>query len=124
MKDLLKYLNIKFHKKTSHNVLIKKLLYIWKKYNSLLEKKELEKCRNEEDIFTGIEIKHIPREKLVLINEMNCKYDCFDVIQLRKYLFVPKTKIYLNPFTRTEINENDVNKILNVDIKLIYYFCQ
>ena len=104
--------------------MIKKLWYIWKKYNSLLEKKELKKCRNEEDVFTGIEIKCIPREKLVLINELNCKYDCFDVIQLRKYLFVPRTEKYLNPYTRTEINENDINKILGANIKLIYYFCQ
>ena len=104
--------------------MIKKLAYYKKKYNSLPKKEELAKCRNEEDIFTGIEIKYIPREKLVLINELNCRYDCFDVIQLRKYLFVPRTGKYLNPYTRTEINENDINKILGANIKLIYYFCQ
>ena len=84
---------------------------------------ELKLCRNTECLFTMDSLTEIPKEKLILINKKNELYDCFDVLPLRNFLFQKQNNKYLNPYTRSEISKEDINKILNVNIKKIKYFC-
>ena len=91
--------------------------------NKKLSEEELNLCRNKECLFTFEPIENIPKEKLIMINEYNGLYDCFDLLSIRQLLFQQKNNVYLNPYTRTEINKEDINKILNINIKRIKYFC-
>jgi hypothetical protein len=46
----------------------------------------------------------------------------FEIINFRKYLFNNKKEIYINPYTTLRISEDDLKKILNVDIKKLKFF--
>ena len=87
-----------------------------------MSQEELKKCRNDKDPITHEDLKNIPEQRLVLINEHNGMFDCFDVVILRKFLFDAEKEKYLNPLTMSKINEYDVNKILNINIACINYF--
>lgn len=91
--------------------------------NEKLNDEELKQCINNECLFTMDEIKDMPKKKLVMISKTNDKYYCFDVTLLKKLLFIPNNDEYLNPYTRQKISPEDLNKILNADIKMINYFC-
>ena len=88
-----------------------------------MTEKELKKCRCDKDPITYEDLKNIPEQILVLINEHNGMYDCFDVVTLRKFLFDNKNDKYFNPLTMVEIDDVDMKKILNVNIRHINYFC-
>jgi hypothetical protein len=124
VKDLMKHLGIKFSKKNSHNYLIKILDKIKEKYNTKPLEKDLEKCINKDCIFTLEELENIPKAKLLMLNKHNSLYYCFDVLKLREYIFKKENNKYINPYTRTEFSSEDIDKILNVDIKKIMYFCE
>lgn len=70
------------------------------------------------DPFTMEDIKDIPKKKLISIDNYY-----FDVTALREYLFRRENIKYCNPFTTLELKNNDLDKILNVDSRKIYYFC-
>jgi hypothetical protein len=129
--DLLKYLKIKFNKTIPLKYLKKKIHKYNNRYNKLPTMKELENVRNEndifsgeelKDIFSGEELKDIPKERLVFIEKIDDTYNGFDVMHLRKYLFENKKEIYINPLTTNKISEYDMNKILKIDIRSINYF--
>ena len=88
-----------------------------------MSSEELKKCRNDKDPITYEDLKDIPEKRLVLINEHNDMYDCFDVVTLRKFLFEKKREEYLNPLTMLKISDIDLGKILSVNIRCINYFC-
>ena len=75
-------------------------------------------CKNDYDIFTGVEIKEVPKKKLIVIDNYY-----FDVIPLRKYFFRKENNNYNNPYTTLKIKQEDLDKILKADIKKINYFC-
>ncbi len=68
-------------------------------------------------------LKNIAKIRLIMLNEINGKYYCFDVIALRNFIFQKKNDKYKNPYTNTEFSRADIDKILNVDIRKIKYFC-
>ena len=121
-KNLLEYLNI-YTCDTNHEYLISYLEDLKKQYNKPISCEELKKCRNDKDPITCEDLKDIPEQKLILINERNGMFDCFDVMVLRKFVFEKKKEKYVNPLTMTTINSTDLDKILSVDIKCINYFC-
>ena len=82
----------------------------------------LKNIRNEQDIISMEELKNIPKKRIVLIEEINGKYNGFDVINLRKLLFASEKEKYINPLTTNKISENDMDKILNANVKCINYF--
>jgi hypothetical protein len=121
---LLSWLNIKYIDENNHNVLINKLISNKDKYNSKLSEEEIEeKCMNVDELFTMEELKNIPKGKLIFLNENKGKYHCFDVIALRNFIFQKQNDKYKNPYTNTEFSQEDINKILNIDIRKIKYFC-
>ena len=122
IKNLLEYLNIHTCD-TNHEYLISYLEDLKKQYNKTMSCEELKKCRNDKDPITCEDLKDIPEQKLVLINEHNGMFDCFDVMVLRKYLFEKKKEEYLNPLTMLKISDIDIDKILSVNIWCINYFC-
>ena len=123
VKRLLNYLNISFNKKSSHKNLIKKMQYINKKYKNVLTYEELKQCRNHEDLFTGKDIKDICQKRLIFINKIDDTYDCFDIVELKKYLCnYNHNEIYLNPFTKTQINDDDLEKIFTINTECLAYF--
>ena len=121
-KNLVEYLNI-YKSDTNHEYLISYLEDLKKQYNKPISCEELKKCRNDKDPITCEDLKDIPEQKLVLINEHNGMFDCFDVVALRKFLFEKKREEYLNPLTMSKISDIDLRKILSVNIKYINYFC-
>jgi len=123
VKELFKYLNVGVSKKKTHKKLVKYLKYLNNRYTKRITEEELQKCRNNKDPITYEDLKDIPEQRLVLINEHNDMYDCFDVVTLRKYLFDNKKDKYFNPLTMSEIDDVDMKKILNVNIRHINYFC-
>jgi len=119
---LLKYLAIPFNKKRSHNQLLKKLKLTNKQHHKKMPMNKLPVCRNEYDIFTFEEIKNIPLKKLVFIEKINDTYNAFDVVQLRKHIFDTNKNKYNNPLTTNKICEDDLEKILKVNMRQINYF--
>jgi G:T-mismatch repair DNA endonuclease (very short patch repair protein) len=123
-KRLLSWLNIKYIDENNHNVLINKLISNKDKYNSKLSEEEIKvTCMNIDELFTMEELKNIPKGKLIFLNENKGKYYCFDVIALRNFIFQKQNDKYKNPYTNTEFSQEDIDKILNVDIRKIKYFC-
>jgi hypothetical protein len=123
-KRLLNWLNIKYAKKNSHNILINKIISEKDKYNCKLSEGEINAiCINNDELFTMEELKNIQNGKLVFLNGNKGKYYCFNVIALRNFIFQKQNDKYINPYTNTEFSQEDINKILNVDIKKIKYFC-
>ncbi len=78
---------------------------------------------NIDELFTMEELKNIPKGKLIFVNKANGKYYCFDVIALRNFIFQKQNDKYKNPYTNAEFSQEDIDKILNVDIWKIKYFC-
>jgi hypothetical protein len=118
LREVLRYLKIRY-RKTSKKYLIKEIYSYNKKYNRLPDEKTLGLCRNDIDPISLEELKTIPAERLVLIEEINGTYNGFDVVPL-KYLCSEKG--YINPLTTNRMFEGDVNKILRVDMRKIKYF--
>ncbi len=123
-KRLLSWLNIKYIDENNHNILINKLTSERDKYTSKLSEEEIkETCINNEELFTMEELKNISKGELIFLNKVNGKYYCFDVIALRNFIFQKQNNKYINPYTNTKFSQEDVDKILNVDIRKIKYFC-
>jgi len=120
--SLLKYLQIKFNKSVPFKCLIRKINKYNRKYMKLPTPEYLKNIRNEQDIISMEELKNIPKKRIVLIEEINGKYNGFDVINLRKLLFASEKEKYINPLTTNKISENDMDKILNANVKCINYF--
>ena len=120
--NLLKYLQIIFNKSIPFKYLIKKINKYNSKYRKLPTLEYLKNVRNEQDIVSMEELKDIPKKRIILIEEMNGTYNGFDVVNLRKLLFVDKKEKYMNPLTTNKISDDDMKKILNVDIRCINYF--
>jgi hypothetical protein len=121
---LLSWLNIKYIDENNHNILINKLTSERDKYNSKLSEEEIKaSCMNIDELFTMEELKNIPKGKLIFVNKANGKYYCFDVIALRNFIFQKQNDKYKNPYTNAEFSQEDIDKILNVDIWKIKYFC-
>jgi hypothetical protein len=119
-KRLLDWLNIYYTEEDNHNILIQKL----EKYTDKITESEIEeKCINKEELFTMEDLKNIAKIKLVMLNEINGKYYCFDVIALRNFIFQKQNDKFKNPYTNTDFSQADIDKILNVDITKIKYFC-
>jgi hypothetical protein len=123
-KELMNYLEIKFQKKNSHKVLLKKINKIKEEYLKNPSDEYLSLCVNNECIFTMEELKEIPKKKLIQLNEQNGKYYCFDILALREYIFKKKNNKYINPYTTIKFTAGDIDKILKTDIKKIKYFCE
>jgi hypothetical protein len=122
-KELLKFLNIHYADETCHNNLIKIIEEEKDKYNDKLTEEEIEeKCINKDELFTMEELKNIPKSKLILLSEIKGKYYCFDTIALKQFIFEKQNNTYKNPYTNTEFSQEDINKILKVDIRKIRYF--
>jgi len=118
-KKLIKYLGLQ--KSGSHKSVIKQLTYLSKQYKKNGSNK-LQKYRNEQDLFSGEEICDIPEKRLVCVENINGTYNVFDVVLLRKYLFDKKKNEYRNPLTTNKICDDDLNKILNVNVRQLNYF--
>ena len=120
--NLFEYLTIPFNKKRSHKQLLKRLKLTNKQHHKKMPINKLPVCRNEHDIFTFEEITNIPLKKLVFIEKINDTYNAFDVVQLRKHIFDKKKNEYNNPLTTNKIREEDLEKILKVNMRQINYF--
>jgi hypothetical protein len=118
-KEVLTYLKISYTRKTSKKYLVRKLQACNKKYNRLPNNKTLVLCRNDVDPISLEELKTIPAERLVLIEEIHGMYHGFDVVPL-KYLC--KEGNFCNPLTTNRMCKKDVDKILNADMRKIKYF--
>jgi hypothetical protein len=123
VKELMNYLEIKFHKKNSHKVLLKKIYKIKEEYTVKPSENYLKFCLNTECIFTLDELKEIPIKKLIQLSRYKDKYYCFDVLYLKEYIFKKESDKYINPYTKIKFTEEDIDKILKVDLKKIKYFC-
>ena len=119
---VLKLLNIHYAEKNSHNDLIKKIEQEKIKYNERMTKEELDECINTEEIFSMEPLENIPKSKLIKINKIADKYYCFDVVALRNFIFKKQNGKCMNPYTNTEFTNDDIDKILSVDVKKIQYF--
>jgi hypothetical protein len=51
------------------------------------------------------DLKNIKKIKLIMLNEINGKYYCFDVIALKKFIFQKHNNEYKNPYTNTEFSK-------------------
>lgn len=109
---ILKFLDMKFLKKDSKKKLISKLKREKKKYEEKYNENDLLECKNEYDLFTAEKIIDIPKKKLIEIENYY-----FDGIGLKKYLFKFKKANYSNPFTTNEIKDEDIDKILKMNVK-------
>lgn len=123
-KKLLNFLDVHIDNSCDHASLINKIDEIHNQYNILVSDEIVNSCRNETEMFTGIDLKDLPIKKIVLIENINDTYNGFDIVALRKYLFVcKKDDICVNPFTMNVLCEDDMHKILNVNVNMINYFC-
>jgi len=96
------------------------MCYKWSNKKIPIDK--MPKSRNDSDIFTMDKIEDIPYGRLIFIEEINGEYNAFDIIKLRKHLFTNNIDGYKNPLTTNEILSNDLNKILNTNVRQIKYF--
>jgi hypothetical protein len=120
--ELMEYLEIEHKEENSHENLQETLRKIKEEYDMKMNDEDLNICINNECIFTMEELKNVPKKKLIMIDEHNGKYYCFDVITLRNFIFQKQNNKYENPYTRSELKKEDIDKILKVDIKKIKYF--
>jgi hypothetical protein len=107
-----------------HNVLIDKIISEKDKYNSKLSREEKAMCINNNELFTMENLKNVPKGRLVFLNENKGKSYCFDVIALKNYMSKKtKNEMHKNPYTNMNFSQEDINKILNIDVGKIKYFC-
>jgi hypothetical protein len=127
-KELIDYLKIEHEKENSHELLQETLKKIKEEYEIKMNEEDLNKCINNECLFTMEELINIQKKKMIMLDEYNGKYYCFDVVALRNFIFQKqKQKLnnkYINPYTEREFKKEDIDKILKVDIKKIKYFCE
>ena len=123
MKKVLEWLNIYYAGNDSHDILIKKIDQERMKYNNKMSKEELEECINKEELFLMESLENIPKSRLIKVNKVNEKYYCFDVMLLRNFIFQKQNDKYKNPYTNTEFTQDDIDKILKINIRKIQYFC-
>jgi hypothetical protein len=115
-RDVLEYLKISYSSKSKPGRLIRKL---HREYNRLPNEKTLKLCRNDVDPISLEELKTIPAERLVLIEEIHGTYHGFDVVPLKHLC---KEGNFYNPLTTNRMCKDDVYKILKADMRKIKYF--
>lgn len=104
--------NIKYYKEINNNFnindknKIKKIIYI----QELFRKKLLNKCVNKEDFYTLDNITDIPIKYRYILKDNNHLY-CFDIRSFNEY--INNNNRILNPYTNTQINQENLNKIKN-----------
>jgi len=121
-KQVLDWLDIHYHKRNSHSILIKKIEEEKSEYNKKMSEEEINECLNKEEIFSMEPLENIPKNKLIKVSKVNDKYYCFDIVALRNFIFKKQNDEYKNPYTNKEFTNEDINNILKADIKKIRYF--